>query len=75
MLRGVTGINQTKVSHFLPNAKAKANIGKNMELPSKIALSTLGIFGVADGIKGVNAPKNEHVDRYCGSDFACSLLY
>ena len=71
MLCGVRSVNPSKVGSFIH----KKNIGKKMELPAKIALGTLGALGIANSVKASNSAKNEHTDRYCGSDFACSVLY
>lgn len=86
MVRGITGFNPTnKMNAFLQKSKGKlSNASKHIDLPSKIALGSLGAFSIANSIK-----EPEQTDRFvmscsdydgggsedCWADYACPITY
>lgn len=56
MVRSVSGFNSSNVNGLMLSSKNKAkNIVKHIDLPKKIAMSSLGILGIENSIKEPNS--------------------
>lgn len=56
MVRSVSGFNSSNVNGLMLSSKNKVkNIAKHIDLPKKIAMSSLGIWGVGNSIKEPNS--------------------
>lgn len=56
MVRGVSGFNSSNANGLMLSSKNKVkNVAKHIDLPKKIAMSSLGILGIENSIKEPNS--------------------
>lgn len=86
MVRGISSYNSNSFNNLMLGGKTKAKeLAKHVDLPSKIALSAMGIFGtskvIGDKISGdIFEMKCSDYDSStdtdtCHSDFWCGLTF